>query len=116
MGSGVVFEGNIARDGGGTTQGGAIAMKESSSLRVKASTLFANNSATGRNPNGGAVYISTAREASIRGATFTGNMVRVLAEYGYGGALHVEASKSLVASCIFDSNVANGRSGHCIRC
>jgi hypothetical protein len=81
-------------------------LKESSSLRVKSSTRFVNNSVIGKSPNGGAVWISTAKEASVFGAAFEGNMVRVLAEYGYGGALHVEASKMLVVACGFGSNVA----------
>jgi len=103
---GVTFEGNIARDGGNTNQGGAISLKESSSLRVKSSTRFVKNSVIGKNPNGGALWIFTAKEASIFGAAFEGNMMRLKAEYGYGGALHVESSKMLVVACGFDSNVA----------
>ena len=106
MVSGVVFEGNIARDGANTNQGGAISLKESSSLRVGANTKFTNNSVIGKNTNGGAVWISSATEARISGATFEGNMVRVLGEYGYGGALHCEGSKVLLDSCGFDSNIA----------
>jgi hypothetical protein len=104
--SGVVFEGNIARDGADTNQGGAISLKESSSLRVGGNTKFTNNSVIGKNTNGGAVWISSATEARISGATFEGNMVRVRDEYGYGGALHCEGSKVHLVSCGFDSNIA----------
>ena len=69
-------------------------MREASSLRVAASTSFTNNSAVGKNTNGGAVWLNAAAEARISGATFKNNMVQVKAEYGYGGALHVEATKA----------------------
>ena len=104
--SGVAFDGNVAQDGGNTNQGGAIALKESASLRVQGNVIFVNNSAIGKNPNGGAVWISVATDTKLSGATFENNIVRVRAEYGYGGALHVESSKLALASCRFDSNVA----------
>ena len=106
MGSFVLFEGNIARDGGNTNQGGAIALEESSSLRVAGNTKFANNAVVGKSPHGGAVSINVAAEARLSGATFKNNSVRVLAEYGFGGAVHVEASTLLLAWCRFEWNVA----------
>ena len=104
--SGVVFDSNIAQDGGNTNQGGAISLKESASLRVQGNVVFANNSVIGKNPNGGAVWISVATEVVLSGAIFENNIVRVKAEYGFGGALHIESSKVLVDLCRFDSNVA----------
>ncbi len=83
-----------------------MALKETSSLRVKASTMFANNSVVGRNTNGGAVWISTAAEARLVGATFENNLLSVQSEYGYGGALHIEASKVRMERCQIDANIA----------
>ena len=104
--SGVGFDSNIAQDGGNTNQGGAISLKESASLRVQGNVMFANNSVIGKNPNGGAVWISVATEVILSGAIFENNIVRVKAEYGFGGALHIESSKALLDLCRFDSNVA----------
>ncbi len=83
-----------------------MALKETSSLRVKASTMFANNSVVGRNTNGGAVWISTAAEARLSGATFENNLLSVQSEYGYGGALHIEASKVRMEFCKINANIA----------
>jgi predicted outer membrane repeat protein len=101
----VTFQRNNASGGGTMTEAGALSSK-GATLILEPGVVFVENVVEGKSPRGGALRIIDAVRAVITGAVFTANSAWVLAEYGYGGALHVEAGDASLTSCRFDGNTA----------